>query len=71
MSFVMGLYAPASQSFPPVTYAGQTSASCPSRVKTSSAFSVTAPVEPSMSLTTFCVMVGVAHRNSPVARSSV
>jgi hypothetical protein len=40
-------------------------------VKTTSGFSVTAPVAPSMPLITFCVTVGVAHRNSPVSRSSV
>ena len=32
---------------------------------------VTRPVAPSMFATTFCITVGVAHRNSPVCRSSV
>ena len=50
---------------------GHASTSCPLAVKTSSVFSATSPVAPSMLLITFCEMVGVAHRNSPVARSSV
>ena len=39
--------------------------------KTTSAFSMTSPVAPSMALITLCVTVGRAHRNSPVARSRV
>ena len=44
---------------------------CSDSLKIISGFSVTAPVEPSISITTFCSIVGVAHRNSPVALSSV
>ena len=40
---VRGLWAPASQSLPPCQV-GQAKTSCPSAVKTTSAFSVTAPV---------------------------
>ena len=54
-----------------MTYDGQISISLFSRVKISSGFSVTAPVAPSMWVMTFCAVVGVAQRNSPVARSSV
>ena len=55
----------------PATSVGQDSTVCPSLMKTTSEFSVTAPVAPSMLLITFCVTIGVAHRNSPVSRSRV
>ena len=45
--------------------------SWPSAVKSVSGFTVTSPVAPSILLTTFCITVGRAHRNSPVWRSSV
>ena len=70
MVLVRGLSAPASQSLPPLAW-GQVSTCCPAPVKMSSGFSVTAPDAPSMWLMTFWVMVGVAHRNSPVSRSRV
>ena len=50
---------------------GQASTVWPSAVKITSAFSVTAPVAPSMWSMTFWATVGVAHRNSPVSRSNV
>jgi hypothetical protein len=50
---------------------GQISLVSPSLVKSASGFTVTTPVAPSMLLITFCMTVGRAHRNSPVARSSV
>src|SRR4051812_2807853 len=68
--FVRGLYAPACQSFPPFAL-GQTKRSCPLAVNSASALTDTFPVAPSILLTTVCRMVGVAHRNSPVFRSSV
>ena len=67
---VRGLYAPACQSFPP-SIPGHASTACPALLKTASGFSVTSPVAPSIPLITFCVIVGRAHRNSPVARSRV
>ena len=70
MVLVKGLYAPAGQFLPPLQD-GHDNTSWPRLVKTSSAFSVTAPVAPSISLITFCATVGVAQRNSPVSRSSV
>ena len=39
--------------------------------RSSSGFTVTLPVAPSILLTTFCITVGRPHRNSPVRRSSV
>ena len=63
---VRGEQTPASRSLPPLA-CGQASTCWPLAVKMSAAFSVTWPVAPSMPLTTFWVMVGVAHRNSPVS----
>src|SRR5580700_3782701 len=65
-----GLYAPAGQFFPPFVV-GQIRCSSFALVKVASGFTVTAPVAPSILLTTFWKFVGLAHRNSPVCRSSV
>ena len=70
ITFVRGLYAPAGQFLPPWA-PGQIIFVSPSRENVASGLTVTTPVAPSMPLMTFCMMVGRAHRNSPVARSSV
>ena len=70
IAFVRGLYAPAGQFLPPFV-PGHTVSSWPACVNSISGFTFTLPVAPSMLLTTFCMTVGRAQRNSPVSRSSV
>ena len=70
IALVRGLYAPAGQFLPPFV-PGHTISACPLCVNTRSGSTSTLPVAPSMFLTTFCMTVGRAQRNSPVSRSSV
>jgi hypothetical protein len=65
IAFVSGLYAPAGQFLPPLL-PGQTNFSSLIFVNSTSGFTTTLPVAPSMLLITFCMTVGRAHRNSPV-----
>src|SRR5262245_17456804 len=70
MTLVVGLYAPAGQFLPPLL-PGQISLVWPLALQIVSGVTVTSPVAPSILLTTFCITVGRAQRNSPVRRSSV